>query len=135
MPLAEVVPLLKQKIANAKDNNETIIFTITGVKKTGFQVKTKGIYAFVPFKLMPFTFTLDIWDFIKYELINASFFAQVSDLDLENNRIILDATITKFDEFTLLNVYFPNGKRDKGRLQYKMDFYEYFLKYINKYVE
>jgi len=40
--------------------------------------------------------------------------------------------ITKFDEFTLLNVYFPNGKRDKGRLQYKMDFYEYFLEYINK---
>ena len=40
--------------------------------------------------------------------------------------------ITKFDEFTLLNVYFPNGKRDKGRLDYKMKFYEYFLKYINE---
>jgi len=40
--------------------------------------------------------------------------------------------ITKFDEFTLLNVYFPNGKRDKGRLNYKMNFYEYFLKYINE---
>jgi exodeoxyribonuclease-3 len=40
--------------------------------------------------------------------------------------------ITKFDEFTLLNVYFPNGKRDRGRLQYKLDFYEYFLKYINQ---
>lgn len=40
--------------------------------------------------------------------------------------------ITKFDEFTLLNVYFPNGKRDMGRLKYKMDFYEYFLGYINK---
>ena len=39
--------------------------------------------------------------------------------------------ITKFDEFTLLNVYFPNGKRDSGRLKYKMEFYEYFLKYIN----
>lgn len=39
--------------------------------------------------------------------------------------------ITKFDEFTLLNVYFPNGKKDKGRLDYKMKFYEYFLKYIN----
>jgi len=39
--------------------------------------------------------------------------------------------ITKFDEFSLLNVYFPNGKRDKGRLQYKLDFYDYFLKYIN----
>jgi exodeoxyribonuclease-3 len=40
--------------------------------------------------------------------------------------------ITKFDEFTLLNVYFPNGKRDVGRLDYKMKFYEYFLKYINE---
>lgn len=40
--------------------------------------------------------------------------------------------VTKFDSFTLLNVYFPNGKRDKGRLMYKMEFYEYFLKYINK---
>jgi len=40
--------------------------------------------------------------------------------------------ISKFDEFTLLNVYFPNGKRDRGRLQYKLDFYNYFLKYINK---
>lgn len=40
--------------------------------------------------------------------------------------------ITKFDEFTLLNIYFPHGGRDKGRLQYKLDFYEYFLKYIKK---
>jgi len=39
--------------------------------------------------------------------------------------------ITKFDEFTLLNVYFPNGKKDKARLMYKMDFYDYFLKYVN----
>lgn len=40
--------------------------------------------------------------------------------------------ITKFDEFSLLNVYFPNGKRDKGRLDYKMHFYDYFLTYINR---
>ncbi|MBU1130171.1 exodeoxyribonuclease III [Patescibacteria group bacterium] len=40
--------------------------------------------------------------------------------------------VTKFDNFTLLNVYFPNGKQNKGRLKYKLDFYEHFLKYINK---
>ena len=40
--------------------------------------------------------------------------------------------ITKFDEFTLLNVYFPNGKKDRARLMYKLEFYEYFLKYINE---
>lgn len=39
---------------------------------------------------------------------------------------------TKFDQFTLLNVYFPNGKQGKERLDYKMDFYENFLRYINK---
>jgi exodeoxyribonuclease-3 len=38
----------------------------------------------------------------------------------------------KFDDFTLLNVYFPNGKKDKARLNYKMEFYDYFLDYINK---
>jgi exodeoxyribonuclease III len=51
------------------------------------------------------------------------------DNDWDNEGRVL---ITKFDEFTLLNVYFPNGKRDLGRLKFKMDFYEYFLKYINK---
>jgi len=49
-----------------------------------------------------------------------------SDWD-EEGRVL----VTKFDEFTLLNVYFPNGKRDRGRLDYKMKFYEHFLKYIN----
>ncbi len=50
------------------------------------------------------------------------------DNDWDNEGRVL---ISKFDEFTLLNVYFPNGKRDLGRLKFKMDFYEYFLKYIN----
>ncbi|MCZ7615587.1 MAG: exodeoxyribonuclease III [Ignavibacteriaceae bacterium] len=40
--------------------------------------------------------------------------------------------ITEFDEFTLFNIYFPNGKASAERLQYKMDFYEEFLKYCKK---
>jgi len=50
-----------------------------------------------------------------------------SDWD-DEGRVI----ITKFDEFSLLNVYFPNGKRDLERLDFKMKFYEHFLNYINK---
>jgi len=38
--------------------------------------------------------------------------------------------VTEHGGFTLCNVYFPNGKRDPERLQFKMDFYEDFLKYI-----
>jgi len=101
MPLSEVVTVLKQKIVDAKNNNETLVFSIRGFKKTGFQVKTRGIYAFVPFSLMPFKFPLEIWHIIKYEIKNASFFAQVADIDLNQNKIILDPTITKFENFYL----------------------------------
>ncbi len=37
--------------------------------------------------------------------------------------------ITELARFTLFNVYFPNGKRDQERLDYKMDFYESILKH------
>ncbi len=42
---------------------------------------------------------------------------------------------TKFQEFTLLNIYFPNGwERADGTemLSYKLKFYEHFIHYINK---
>lgn len=32
--------------------------------------------------------------------------------------------ILEYEDFIILNVYFPNGKRDEERLQFKMDFYE-----------
>jgi exodeoxyribonuclease-3 len=40
--------------------------------------------------------------------------------------------ITEFDEFTLFNIYFPNGKASEERLHYKMEFYETFLKHCKK---
>lgn len=38
----------------------------------------------------------------------------------------------EFEDFNLLNVYFPNGKMSDERLQYKLDFYEKFLQYCEK---
>ena len=35
--------------------------------------------------------------------------------------------ITTFPEFDLYNIYFPNGKRDQQRLDYKLGFYEAIL--------
>jgi exodeoxyribonuclease-3 len=37
--------------------------------------------------------------------------------------------ITDFLEFMLFNVYFPNGKKDQTRLDYKLKFYEAILRY------
>ncbi|MDD5093555.1 MAG: exodeoxyribonuclease III [Dehalococcoidia bacterium] len=47
-------------------------------------------------------------------------------LDLEGRVLIAE-----YAEFTLLNIYFPNGKQGEERLKYKMDFYDDFLQYAD----
>jgi exodeoxyribonuclease-3 len=49
------------------------------------------------------------------------------EFDIEGRFII-----TEYPEFILLNVYFPNGKKDATRLKYKMDFYEACLDFIDR---
>ena len=39
--------------------------------------------------------------------------------------------ITEFPSFTLFNIYFPNGKMNQQRLDYKLDFYDTFLSYAD----
>jgi exodeoxyribonuclease-3 len=43
--------------------------------------------------------------------------------------------ITEHPGFTLFNVYFPNGQRDHGRLEYKLRFYAAFLDHIGPLLE
>jgi exodeoxyribonuclease III len=38
--------------------------------------------------------------------------------------------MTEFPKFSLLNIYFPNGKQGSERLKYKMDFYDETLKFV-----
>lgn len=40
--------------------------------------------------------------------------------------------IADYGDFVVFNIYFPNGKGSKERLQYKMDFYDAFLEYADK---
>jgi exodeoxyribonuclease-3 len=39
---------------------------------------------------------------------------------------------TKFDDFILFNIYFPNGQKDEERLKFKLDFYDSFFEYADK---
>jgi exodeoxyribonuclease-3 len=52
----------------------------------------------------------------------------IKKFDIEG-RII----ITEFSNFTLFNIYFPNGKKNQERLEYKLDFYDAFLSYADNY--
>ena len=52
----------------------------------------------------------------------------IEKFDMEG-RVIM----TEFKDFALFNVYFPNGKKDSDRLNYKLEFNEAFLEHINKF--
>lgn len=41
--------------------------------------------------------------------------------------------MAEYPEFTLFNIYFPNGQMGDHRLQYKLGFYDAFLKVFNRY--
>ena len=50
----------------------------------------------------------------------------IEKFDIEG-RII----ITEYPSFILFNVYYPNGKKNQERLEYKLDFYDTFLAYAD----
>jgi exodeoxyribonuclease-3 len=50
----------------------------------------------------------------------------------QEGRLILAEFSSPAGEFILINCYFPNGGGSKERLHYKLDFYDYFLDFIDK---
>jgi exodeoxyribonuclease-3 len=54
---------------------------------------------------------------------------------IENEKFDSEGRVLKleFDKFVLFNIYFPNGGASEERLQYKLDFYDYFIEYLKKY--
>lgn len=68
--------------------------------------------------------------YTKHKPINVSHGIGIERFDSEG-RIL----ITEFEEFTLLNIYFPNGQMSEERLQYKLEFYDAILDFSNNLVK
>ncbi|MCF8241959.1 MAG: exodeoxyribonuclease III [Melioribacteraceae bacterium] len=62
--------------------------------------------------------------YTKEEPIKIQYGLGIPQFDSEGRTIIAE-----YKNFVLYNIYYPNGKRSKERLQYKMDFYEAFRKH------
>lgn len=54
----------------------------------------------------------------------------LNSFDKENKDTEGRIIIAKYKKFTLMNLYYPNGKGGPERLKYKLKFYSDFLKYI-----
>jgi len=50
----------------------------------------------------------------------------IEKFDIEGRTLIIE-----FQPFTLFNIYFPNGKKNQERLDYKLDLYDTFLGYAD----
>lgn len=42
--------------------------------------------------------------------------------------------VAHYQDFVLLNIYFPNGKASEERLRYKLDFYQAFLDFVKELI-
>jgi exodeoxyribonuclease-3 len=56
----------------------------------------------------------------------------VQNLDIPRFDVEGRTQVVEYPAFFLYNVYFPNGKKSKERLEYKMDFYDAFLKHAER---
>ena len=58
----------------------------------------------------------------------------IQSMDQEGRLIMVEYKDPADDgaSFILINIYFPNGGGPPERLRYKLDFYDYFLEFINK---
>ncbi|MEY7998664.1 exodeoxyribonuclease III [Clostridium sp. Mt-5] len=64
--------------------------------------------------------------YTKFEPISIKHGIEISRFDSEGRILAVE-----FKDFTLLNIYFPNGQMSQERLDYKMDFYNAILDYCN----
>ena len=64
--------------------------------------------------------------FTKEKPLSVRYDFGAAELDLEGRVIVAE-----YPEFILINIYFPNGKKDETRLRYKMNFYEIFLHFAD----
>jgi|SRR6185312_1104436 len=63
----------------------------------------------------------------KVEPVKVTLDLGIPDMDQEG-RVIM----AQYKDFTLINIYFPNGGGAPERLEYKLAFYEHFLQFIEK---
>jgi exodeoxyribonuclease-3 len=68
--------------------------------------------------------------YTKHEPIEVSYGMNIPKFDQEGRVLRLD-----YDDFSLFNIYYPNGGASVERLAYKLDFYEAFLEQIRPMVE
>jgi len=94
--------LVNQAIERHESQKE-VHFTIEDVQIKGFRVKTGGLYAFVPFRFMPWQYPdRKMWEAIFPIIAGKAFLGKIYKIDIKRKiAIYIDGNIPQFDEITL----------------------------------
>lgn len=88
---------LIENIEQYKETGKNIPFKIVDVKEHGYLVKTGGLFAYVPFKLMPWDYKVKkSWSFIFPAIKDRVFFGKICQLEKDPLFIKIDAKIPQF---------------------------------------
>jgi ribosomal protein S1 len=89
--------VLIESLERKTETDENLPFKIKGISKGGFKVKTNGLYAFIPFKYMPWDYPYKhIWELIYPRIKEKIFFGKVLRLKKDPIGIILHAKVPQF---------------------------------------
>ena len=98
---------LFDNIETVRENEQVVPFKIVDIRRNSFLVKTKGLYAYVPFNCMPWKYHhTNYWKSVLLSLKEMVFFGKVTQIerisdDSNNIRILVDATATLLKEAKL----------------------------------
>ena len=98
---------LFENIEMVKEQELIVPFKIIEIKKSCFLVKVKGLYAFVPLSLMPWSYNnLEYWQVIFFSLKEQFFLGKIIEINRkietsEISRIIVDASGMQLEEAEL----------------------------------
>ena len=115
-PLFDHIEVVKQK-------KLVVPFKIVDIKKNGFLVKIEGLFAFLPFSLMPWKYqNYDNWNAVLYSLKKRVFHGTIAKVIRKEgntgvNRIYVDASVTKYEKPELVE-----GENYKGVIIQKADY-------------
>jgi ribosomal protein S1 len=86
---------------------KSVHFRIVGQVKSGFLVKTVGLFAILPFRFMPWQYpSPEYWEVVFPTLEGKIFYCKIVNMEETENRkmrICIDATIHRFEEISLEN--------------------------------
>jgi len=88
-------------------------------------VDVPGYYSFINPAEKPGYAGTAVWSKVQPNKVEYGFGDK--KFDDEGRTIIL-----YFDDFVFFNIYFPNGGRENSRVQFKLEFYDAFLNFVEK---